>query len=116
MKIEIKLNSQHQRWWTIIGTAIVGCLLLWWTILNFITGVITDPHIKISQETLAAAALYFPNSGRLQSRLAARLAESNLAENESRSEEEVVTQYEYHMRGAPLCYPLGITTITCCWL
>jgi tetratricopeptide (TPR) repeat protein len=79
---QIHLQSTAKRVTLLVVTALAACLLMWWTLLNFVLNVVTDPRVQIPTDTLLAAAEYFPSSGSVQGRLAARLLEVPLAEGQ----------------------------------
>jgi tetratricopeptide (TPR) repeat protein len=53
---------------------------------RFVVAVASDPRVGVGQETLEAAAAYYPDSARVQARLAARLIETGVAQTESHEE------------------------------
>ena len=85
-----------------LGTISVLCTaIVWWTLNQFVISVLTDPRVTITRETLESAIEYFPNSSALQSRLAARLIESGLGENET-EDEAIVRAENLAMRAVAL--------------
>jgi tetratricopeptide (TPR) repeat protein len=67
--------------------AIAACVLFAGLALSrFVIAVAADPRIEVGQEMIEAAAGYFPNSARLQARLAARLIETGAAQTEAHEE------------------------------
>jgi tetratricopeptide (TPR) repeat protein len=64
--------------------AVAVCVLFATLALSrFVIAVASDPQIEVGQEMIEAAAAYFPDSARLQARLAARLIETGAAQTEA---------------------------------
>ena len=83
MKIVISLSSPVLRWlWLVFAllcfSGVIGFTLPW-----FVISVVADPKMQIDLSTVESAASYFPNSARLQARLAAKLVESGAETAES---------------------------------
>lgn len=75
MKIVISLSSSVMRclWFgsaLILFVGVIGFTLLW-----FVTSVVANPKMQVHLSTIESAASYFPNSAKLQARLAAKLVE-----------------------------------------
>lgn len=75
MKVVISLSSSVLRWlWfgfaLVLLVGVIGFTLVW-----FVTSVVANPKMQIGLSTVESAASYFPNSARLQARLAAKLVE-----------------------------------------
>ncbi len=92
MSFNLRLQVLWQRLVLRAGLAVGGSLFLWWTLQNFVLEVVTDPRVRIAQETLVATTQYFPGAGRVQGRLAARLLES--PPGEEQDEAMVLSQAE----------------------
>ena len=86
MILNFKLYNFGTKLLSLGGISLLAALAGWWTIHQFVIGVISDARVSITQPTLLAAAAYFPNSGRVQGRLAARLIEAAEADNETTEE------------------------------
>ena len=78
MAIELKLNNLAARLALLVVALGVSALLLMLIVANFITGTLTDDRAQVRREVLASAVDYFPDSPRLQG----RLAEAELFERE----------------------------------
>ncbi len=76
MTLEISLKKATARIALMGAAAALFCLLSVLIISNFITGIMADERIKVNRGLLASTIIYFPNSARLQ----ARLAQVELAE------------------------------------
>jgi Tfp pilus assembly protein PilF len=70
---------------------------------NFVISTITDPQFPVERETLEAATNYFSSSPILHARLATRLLEDRVSENQSY--EDVVAQAEHHAARAAALAP-----------
>ena len=78
MLFELKLNSIAVRLGVLLAALAISALLFVLVISNFITGTLADDRVAVSRDLLVSALRYFPNSGRLQGRLAdAELLEQN---------------------------------------
>ena len=78
MVLELKLNNLAARLALLLAAIGIAVLLAALTISNFITGTLADDRVTVSRDLLTSALNYFPNSGRLQGRLAeAELLERN---------------------------------------
>ena len=102
MVLELKLNSLAARIALLLGALGVSALLFTLTISNFITGTLADDRVTVSRDLLASALGYFPNSGRLQGRLAeAELLERNrdLARARAAAEQSInLSPFDYSHR------------------
>ncbi len=70
MVLELKLNSLAARLTLLLVALGVSALLFTSIVSNFITGTLADDRVTVSRDLLASALSYFPNSGRLEGRLA----------------------------------------------
>jgi tetratricopeptide (TPR) repeat protein len=71
----------------ILGLASVGYLtFIAFALTRFAHGVAADTRMEIGEEIIEQAAAYFPNSARLQARLAARLIEMGAAQADTHEE------------------------------
>ena len=78
MVLELKLNSLPARLALLLAATGVSALLATLIISNFIIGTLADDRVTVSRDLLTSALSYFPNSARLQGRLAeAELLEAN---------------------------------------
>lgn len=83
MKISLHLTSLSLRF-LMFGVAFVVCVgLVGFELQRFITSVVASAEVGIDLPTLKAAAEYFPTSAKLQARLAARMIESQLDNQQS---------------------------------
>ncbi len=83
MLLNFKLNNFSRKLFSLGGISLLAGLAIWWTIHIFVISVISDARTPIDQPTLLAAAAYFPHSSQVQGRLAARLIEAGVADNET---------------------------------
>jgi hypothetical protein len=60
--------------------------LVGFALMRFVAQAVASPRLPMELATIAAAADYFPNSARLQARLAAALVENSIAPGESHEE------------------------------
>jgi tetratricopeptide (TPR) repeat protein len=78
MKISLNLSSIGVRV-IVFGLALFFCLgLIGFELQRFITSVVASSSVPIDLPMLESAATYFPNSAKVQARLAARMIESQL--------------------------------------
>lgn len=83
MKFSVSLSSVISRW-GLIGLALVlfsGVVVF--ASLRFVTSVVANPRLQVDLSTIESAVSSFPNSAKLQARLAARLIESSSENAES---------------------------------
>lgn len=86
MIIRLNLHSGIKRI-VLAGSILIGLsLFLGFAAVQFIISVVADPRIEIGREVIEATAQRFPNAADVQSRLAARLIESEVSEVESHEE------------------------------
>ncbi len=80
-----------------LAALIISALLAFLVVSNFIIGVLTDDRVRVSRNALAAAANYFPNSARLEIRLAREFEKERLlAEAESHATRAInMSPYRY---------------------
>jgi tetratricopeptide (TPR) repeat protein len=64
------MDNLYRRSAVILGTTLVVGIFLWVIISNFIIRVVADTRVSLSRDALAAAASRFPNSPRVNFRLA----------------------------------------------
>lgn len=83
MKIELSLSSFIWRWLWFVGSLIVFGSTVLIALLWFVTSVVVNPKMQMSLATVESGAYYFPNSAKLQARLAARLIEKGADAAES---------------------------------
>lgn len=77
MKISLHLSSLGLRV-VVFGLALVLCLgLVGLELRRFVTSVVANPGIAIDPTLLQAVATYFPNSAKVQARMAAQLIEGS---------------------------------------
>lgn len=89
MKISLNLSSIGVRV-VVFGLALILCFgLIGFELQRFITSVVANSAVAIDLPTLESAAVYFPNSAKVQARLAARMIESQLDGQQSH---EVLTE------------------------
>ncbi|MEK7833296.1 MAG: hypothetical protein AAB401_19555, partial [Acidobacteriota bacterium] len=78
MKISLNLSSIGVRV-AVFGLALILCLgLIGFELQRFVTSVVASSAMAIDLPMLESAATYFPNSAKVQARLAARMVESQL--------------------------------------
>jgi tetratricopeptide (TPR) repeat protein len=88
MVIALSLNSIAARVGMLLLTLAAGALLGFTTLAHFIAGALSDEGAGVGRAVLAAAAAYFPESARLQARLAA------VALAEAGADEQILAQAE----------------------
>lgn len=88
----INLNIRKKAWRIILlaATLIINGLLAEIALKHFAYAALTDPKLPVSGEMLNMAAGYFPNSARVQARLAAHLLESGI--DSTQSHDDVAAQ------------------------
>lgn len=82
---------------------LVSGLFILLSFAHFVMAVVADARTPVSQEVIVATANYFPNSARVQARLAARLVESGV--DESQSHEHTAERAVYHASRAVTLSP-----------
>src|SRR5689334_15265326 len=94
MTINLNLRHRFARFVSLAVTLTGGSVLIGIALTHFAVTALTDPKLQVSQDVLAVAASYFPNSARAQARLAANLAGSEV--NDVLSHEQITEQAVYY--------------------
>jgi tetratricopeptide (TPR) repeat protein len=78
MTFQLLLRQKLARFALLAAVLLVVCVMAGVALTHFAYAALTDPKLPVSREMLQVAANYFPNSARVQSRLAANLVESDV--------------------------------------
>lgn len=106
----LTLNLQSR----IVRLALLVLALFAWgsfgglAVLRFVKAVVTDPQVPVERATLEAAAAYFPDSARVQARLAAHLIEADI--DASDTHERTAERAVYHAARAASLAPWNYDT------
>ncbi len=92
----INLNFQQRvgRFAALMVSLISSATLIGLALIHFAFAALTNPQMQVSGDLLASAASYFPNSARVQARLAAHLVESDV--DSALGHEQVAEQAVYY--------------------
>jgi len=83
MKLTLNLSFIGARVAVFCAALVLAVLFIGFALTRFVTAVISSSSFAVNLPALEAAAVYFPNSAKVQARLAARLVESELDATES---------------------------------
>ncbi len=86
MLITLRLSIWAARGAVMIAGLVLFSALIGFATVRFVTQAVANPRLPMELATIEAAASYFPNSARLQARLAAALVENGVAAGESHEE------------------------------
>src|SRR5262245_4867933 len=78
MTVKFDLHSRASRVAVLMTAVFCAVVFIGLALTHFVTSVMADPRVRIDTATIEAAADYFPNSARVQARMAARLVESSV--------------------------------------
>ncbi len=70
MSFTVRLDKSYKLIAAVLGAAFVGAVFVWVAVSNFIVRVVADPRVQLTSEALLTAASRFPNSPRVNFRLA----------------------------------------------
>ncbi|MEP7340587.1 MAG: tetratricopeptide repeat protein [Acidobacteriota bacterium] len=108
MTINLNLRRRSARFVSLAAILAGSAVLIGIALTHFAFAALTDPKLQVSREVLAAAASYYPNSARVQARLAAHLVESEV--DDTLSHEQITEQAVNHaaraVRFSPRSYEL----------
>src|SRR5215813_14927505 len=93
MRISLTLRGMAPRLAIIIAASIAAAYI-GLSAARFIASVISDPAVLAETRDIERAAKYFPNSARIQARMASRLIESGV--DQAEGYERVVERAVYH--------------------
>src|SRR5882672_5021105 len=86
MKITLRLSFWAARAALLIAGLALFVALIGFALARFVTQAVASPRLPMEPATIEAAANYFPNSARLQARLAAALVENGISPGDSHEE------------------------------
>src|SRR5436190_23955998 len=90
MTINLNLRGRSARFASLAATLAGSAVLIGIALTHFALAALTDPKLQVSRDVLAAAASYFPNSARVQARMAVHLIESEV--DTAQSHEQITEQ------------------------
>src|SRR5258706_12183148 len=86
MLITLRLSFWAARVMVVMASLALCVALVGFALARFVTQAVANPRLPMELATIEAAVNYFPNSARLQARLAAALVENGIAPGESHEE------------------------------